>query len=64
MSAIAEFCSRNLATETVKGLSQKAASGGTVAKAPLGYRSVGVRDEYGLEIRTVEVDQERVKLIR
>lgn len=64
MSTIAEFYSRNLATETVKGLSQKAASGGTVTKAPLGYRNVGVRDEYGREIRTVEVDQERAKLIR
>lgn len=32
MSTIAEFYSRNLATETVKGLSQKAASGGTVTK--------------------------------
>ena len=47
MSTIAEFYSRNLATETVKGLSHKAASGGTVTKAPLGYRNVVVRDEYG-----------------
>lgn len=37
MSSIAEFYSRNLATEVVKGLSQKAAQGGTVTKAPIGY---------------------------
>ncbi len=63
MSTIAEFYSRNLATETVKGLSQKAAHGGTIGKAPLGYRNVGVRDEYGREIRTVEIDPERGKLV-
>ena len=47
MSSIAEFYSRNLATEVVKGPSQKAAQGGTVTKAPIGYRNVGVRDEFG-----------------
>jgi len=31
MSSIAEFYSRNLATETIKGLSQKAAQGGTIS---------------------------------
>ena len=64
MSSIAEFYSRNLATEVVKGLSQKAAQGGTVTKAPIGYRNVGVRDEFGREIRTVEIDEERAPLIR
>jgi site-specific DNA recombinase len=64
MSSIAEFYSRNLATEVVKGLSQKAAQGGTVTKAPIGYRNVGVRDEFGREIRTVEIDEERTPLIR
>lgn len=63
MSTIAEFYSRNLATETVKGLSQKAARGGTIGKAPLGYRNVGVRDENGREVRTVEIDPERAKLV-
>ncbi len=64
MSSIAEFYSRNLATEVVKGLSQKAAQGGTVTKAPIGYRNVGVRDEFGREIRTVEIDEERAPLVR
>ncbi|SBN95856.1 Cassette chromosome recombinase B [Propionibacterium freudenreichii] len=64
MSSIAEFYSRNLATEVVKGLSQKAAQGGTVTKAPIGYRNVGIRDDMGREIRTVEVDEERAGLVR
>ncbi|SEA59282.1 Site-specific DNA recombinase [Bowdeniella nasicola] len=64
MSSIAEFYSRNLATEVVKGLSQKAAQGGTVTKAPFGYRNVGVRDEFGREVRTVEIDEERARLVR
>lgn len=64
MSSIAEFYSRNLATEVVKGLSQKAAQGGTVTKAPIGYHNVGVRDDVGREFRTVEVDDERAKLVR
>lgn len=64
MSSIAEFYSRNLATEVVKGLSQKAAQGGTVTKAPIGYRNVGVRDEFGREVRTVEIDDERPPLVR
>ena len=64
MSSIAEFYSRNLATEVVKGLSQKAAHGGTVTKAPIGYRNVGVRDEFGREVRTVEIDEERAPLVR
>ncbi|GAA1417805.1 hypothetical protein GCM10009640_02500 [Agrococcus citreus] len=64
MSSIAEFYSRNLATEVVKGLSQKAAQGGTVTKAPIGYRNVGVRDEFGREVRTVETDGERAPLVR
>jgi hypothetical protein len=55
--------SDNLATETVKGLSQKAARGGTVSRAPIGYRNVGVRDEHGREVRTVEVDPDRAPLV-
>lgn len=64
MSSIAEFYSRNLATEVVKGLSQKAAQGGTVSKAPIGYRNIGVRDDFGREVRTVELDEERAPLVR
>lgn len=64
MSSIAEFYSRNLANEAIKGMSQKARSGGTISKAPLGYRNVRTRDEQGREVRTVELDPERAPLMR
>jgi DNA invertase Pin-like site-specific DNA recombinase len=59
MSSIAEFYSRNLAGEVVKGMSQKAKTGGTPGRAPLGYRNVGRINEDGREVRTVEIDAER-----
>ena len=64
MSTIAEFYSRNLATEVVKGLTQKAATGGTPSKAPVGYLNVHVRNEMGRVVRTVEIDPERAELVR
>ena len=64
MSSIAEFYSRNLATEVQKGMSQKARAGGTVARAPMGYRNVRRIDEMGREVRTVVVDEERAPFIR
>lgn len=63
MSSIAEFYSRNLATEVIKGCVQKAKNGGTPGKAPVGYLNVR-RIEGGLEGRTVEVDPERAPLVR
>lgn len=62
MSSIAEFYSRNLANEVMKGLVQKAKSGGTPGKAPLGYRNVRHLEE-GREIRSVEVDPVRGPLV-
>ena len=62
MSSIAEFYSRNLASEVMKGLVQKAKNGGTVGKAPLGYLNVR-KTENGREIRTVTVDPARGPLI-
>ena len=64
MSSIAEFYSRNLANEVVKGMSQKVRSGGTVSRAPLGYRNVRTVDSEGREVRTVAIDEERAPLIR
>ena len=64
MSSIAEFYSRNLATEVTKGLTQKVAQGGTPMRAPIGYLNVRKTDENGREIRTVEVDPARAPLIR
>ena len=64
MSSIAEFYSRNLATEVIKGMGEKARNGGTIGKAPLGYRNIRGRDAEGREIRTVEFDPDRAPLMR
>ena len=64
MSAIAEFYSKNLASEVTKGMNQKIATGGTPGKAPLGYLNVRKRDPEGHEYRTVEIDPERAPLIK
>lgn len=64
MSSIAEFYSRNLATEVKKGLSEKVRRGGTVSKAPLGYLNIRKVDEMGREERTVILDPERAPLIK
>lgn len=63
MSSIAEFYSRNLATEVIKGMEQKAKTGGTPGLAPLGYRNVGTINSEGREVRTVELDPDRAPLI-
>lgn len=62
MSSIAEFYSRNLATEVIKGSVQKAKNGGTPGRAPIGYLNVR-RMVDGREIRTVEVDPLRGPLM-
>ena len=64
MSSIAEFYSRNLANEVIKGMGEKARNGGTLGKAPLGYVNVRARDEHGREVRTVALDEERAPLVR
>ena len=63
MSSIAEFYSRNLANEVVKGMNQKVRGGGTVSKAPLGYLNVRTVNSEGREVRTVTLDPERASLI-
>lgn len=63
MSSIAEFYSRNLANEVLKGLNEKAKNGGTPFRPPVGYRPVRLF-ENGREIRSVEVDPERAELVR
>ncbi len=62
MSSIAEFYSRNLATEVMKGCVQKAKNGGTPGRAATGYLNVR-RMENGRESRTVEVDRLRGPLM-
>ncbi len=62
MSSIAEFYSKNLAAEVIKGSVQKAKNGGTIGRAPTGY--LNVREfKNGVENRTVEVDPERGPLM-
>ena len=64
MSSIAEFYSRNLANEVAKGMTQKVRGGGTVSRAPLGYRNIRIMDSQGREVRTVILDEERAPLVR
>ena len=63
MSSIAEFYSRNLATESRKGMLQKAKGGGTVNAAPFGYLNSRVRTPEGREVRTVVLDPERAQWV-
>ena len=58
VAANAEFYSANLTAEARKGLVQKAKTGGTPTRAPIGYLNVRKLIE-GREIRTVEIDPER-----
>jgi hypothetical protein len=58
----AEFYSRNLATEVIKGSVQKAKNGGTPGRVPVGYLNIR-RIENGREARTVEIDPERGPLM-
>jgi site-specific DNA recombinase len=58
MSSIAEFYSRNLAAEVIKGSTQKAKNGGTPGRVPLGYLNVR-HIENGYEVRSVEMDPQR-----
>ncbi len=62
MSSIAEFYSRNLASEVMKGTMQKVQTGGTPALAPIGYLNVRHMVD-GREMRSVEVDPIRGPLV-
>jgi site-specific DNA recombinase len=64
MSSIAEFYSRNLATETRKGMTQKVKNGGTPGMVPFGYLNVRSRTLEGYEIRTVTIDPDRADHVR
>jgi site-specific DNA recombinase len=63
VAANAEFYSANLAAEARKGLIQKAKSGGTPTRAPIGYLNVRQIID-GREIRTVESDPDRAPHIQ
>ena len=64
MSTLAEYYSRNLATEIVKGMEQKVKKGGMTGMAPIGYKNVQYFDgESTKPRRTVETDSERAPLV-
>ena len=63
MATIAEFYSRNLAAEALKGATEKAKQGGTPYQAPIGYVNVIERTNRR-EIRTVGLDTVRAPLVR
>ncbi len=64
MASIAEFYSRNLSTEVLKGMSRKHQEGGTPSRAPIGYLNVKQLDANGREYRTVALDEARATKIR
>ena len=53
MSSIAEFYSRNLATEVTKGMGQKVKTGGTPSLAPSGYLDVRATFRFDCDPSTV-----------
>ena len=63
LAGFAEFYSNNLAQEAIKGMSQKVKKGGTVSKAPIGYKNIKYVNSDGQEVRTVEIDKERAPFI-
>ncbi|MDR2973888.1 MAG: recombinase family protein [Propionibacteriaceae bacterium] len=63
MATIAEFYSRNLATEVVKGMTTKASLGGTNGKAPIGYINTHTKDPLGRDIASVDLDPDRAPLV-
>jgi site-specific DNA recombinase len=64
MAGIAEFYSRNLGTEALKGMTQKAKVGGTPGRAYVGYLNTRRRNDEGREVRVVVVDPDRAPLVQ
>ena len=63
MADLAEFYSANLASEILKGSTEKARRGGTPGLAPIGYLNVREMVD-GHEVRTVVLDEERAPFVR
>ena len=64
LASFAEYYSRNLANEVLKGMTEKAKRGGTPGRARLGYLNVRETLPQGGEVRTIVVDEERAPLIQ
>ena len=63
LASFAEYYSRNLANEVLKGLTEKAKRGGTPGRARLGYLNVREQLPQGGEVRTIIIDPERGPII-
>ncbi len=64
MSTIAEFYSRNLATEIIKGMEQKVKKGGMHGRAPIGYINIQTFDgQSSKPVRTIQLDPDRAPLV-
>ena len=63
LASFAEYYSRNLANEVLKGMTEKAKRGGTPGRAPLGYLNTREQLPQGGEVRTVVIDPERGPIV-
>ena len=63
MATFAEYYSSNLATEAMKGMTQKAKKGGTPGMAPFGYSNATVMIQ-GKPVKTIVVDPERAPFVK
>jgi site-specific DNA recombinase len=64
LASFAEYYSRNLANEVLKGATEKAKRGGTPGRARVGYLNVREQLPQGGEVRTIALDSERAPFIR
>ena len=62
-AGMAEFYSRNLASEAKKGIAQKAMRGGTHGVAPIGYVNTLTRVQ-GQDVKGVAFDEEKAEHVR
>lgn len=63
LAAINEFRSAEDGADIRDKMGYKARNGGTIGKAPLGYRNVRI-DYEGRQVNTVELDEQRAPLVR
>ncbi len=63
LASFAEYYSRNLANEVLKGATEKAKRGGTPGRARLGYLNTREQLPQGGEVRTIVIDPERGPIV-